>query len=111
QEMPLLKPVIRQSISEIANSLIKDRIDQFVREELNAVRTALSDMVREELKSIEGLVKEEIQQAAAKRTADIVEAQVRTTAREQVDQAVQRLVPDLAEAQIKAEITRLTRAA
>jgi CheY-like chemotaxis protein len=111
QELPLLTPIIRQSISEVANPLIKERIDQFVREELNAVRTALSDMVRGELELIEGLVKEEIQLAAAKQTSDKVEAVVRTTAHTQVEQAVLRLVPDLAEEQIKAEITRLTRAA
>jgi CheY-like chemotaxis protein len=111
QEISLLKPLIRTSVSEIASPLIKERIDQFVREELNAVRTALSDMVQGELKSIEGLVKEEIQQAAAKRTSETVEGLVRTTAKEQVEQTVQRLVPDLAEAQIKAEIVRLTRAA
>jgi len=111
QEISLLKPIIRTSVSEIASPLIKERIDQFVREELNAVRTALSDMVQGELKSIEGLVKEEIHQAAAKQTSETVEGLVRTTAKEQVEQTVQRLVPDLAEAQIKAEITRLTKAA
>ena len=111
REMSLLEPIIRHNIFETASPLIKERIDQFVREEINAVRTALSDMVREQLGSIEGLVKEEIQQAAAKQTSGVVEALVRTTAREQVEQAVQRLVPDLAEEQIKAEITRLTQAA
>ena len=111
REMSLLEPIIRHSISETATPLIKERIDQFVREEINAVRTALSDMVREHLGSIEGLVKEEIQQAAAKQTSEVVEALVRAMAREQVGQTVQRLVPDLAEEQIKAEITRLTQAA
>jgi CheY-like chemotaxis protein len=111
QEMSLLRPIIRQTISEVASPLIKERIDQFVREELNAVRTALSDMVKGELGSIEGLVKEEIQQAAAKQTSGLVEALVQTTARTQVEQAVLHLVPNLAEEQIKAEILRLTRAA
>jgi CheY-like chemotaxis protein len=111
QEMPLFTPIIRQSISEVAGPLIKERIDQFVREELNAVRTALSDMVRGELQSLEGLVKEEIQQAAAKQTSGVVEALVQTTAQTQVEQAVLHLVPNLAEEQIKAEISRLTRAA
>ena len=111
QELPLLTPIIRQSISEVAHPLIKERIDQFVREELNAVRTALSDMVRGEIGSIEELVKEEIQLAAAKQTSDMVELLVRSTAHTQVEQAVLRLVPDLAEEQIKAEISRLTRAA
>ena len=110
-EMSLLEPIIRHSIFETATPVIKERIDQFVREEINAVRTALSDMVREHLESIEGLVKEEIQQAAAKQTSEVVEALVRAMAREQVGQTVQRLVPDLAEEQIKAEITRLTQAA
>jgi DNA-binding response OmpR family regulator len=111
REVPLLEPLIRQSVFETAGPMIKERMDQFVREEINAVRTALSDMVREELGSLEGLVKEEIQQAAAKHTAGMAETLVRATAREQVEQAVLRVVPDLAEEQIKAEITRLTRAA
>ena len=111
REMSLLEPIIRQSVFETASPLIKERIDQFVREEINAVRAALSDMVREELGSLEGLVKEEIHQAAAKQTAGLAEALVRVMAREQVEQAVLRLVPDLTEKQIRAEITRLTQAA
>ena len=108
REMSLLEPAIRQSIVEIASPLIRESIDRFVREQTNAIRTTLPDMVREQLGSIEGLVKEEIQQAAAKQTSGMVDVLVRETAREQVEQAVARLVPDLAEEQIKAEITRLT---
>ncbi len=111
QEMPLLEPIIRQSVLDTASPLIKERIDQCVREEIAAVRRSLPDMVREQLGSLEGLVKEEVQQAAAKQTAGIAEALVRVTAREQVEQAVLRLVPNLAEEQIKAEIVRLTQAA
>jgi Arc/MetJ family transcription regulator len=111
QEMSHLQPIIRQSVSEIANPLIKERIDQFVREEINAVRTALSDIVREQLGSLEGLIKEEIQQAATKHSLEKVDALILATAREQVEKAVRRLVPDLAQEQIKAEITRLTKAA
>ena len=111
REMSLLEPIIRHSVFETASPLIKERIDQFVREEINAVRTALSDMVREQLGSLEGLIKDEIHQAAANQTAGIAEALVQATAREQVEQAVLRLVPNLAEEQIKAEITRLTQAA
>ena len=111
QEMSHLQPIIRQSVSEIANPLIKERSDQFVREEINAVRTALSDIVREQLGSLEGLIKEEIQQAATKHSLEKVDALILTTAREQVEKAVRRLVPDLAQEQIKAEITRLTKAA
>jgi CheY-like chemotaxis protein len=110
REMALLEPIIRHSVFETASPVIKERIDQFVREEINAVRTALSDMVREQLGSLEGLIKEEIQ-AAVKQTSGTAEALIRTTAQEQVEQAVLRLVPDLAQEQIKAEITRLIRAA
>ncbi|HJS66163.1 MAG TPA: response regulator [Nitrospiraceae bacterium] len=111
REMSLLEPIIRHSVFEIASPLIKERIDQFVREEIKAVRETLSEMVREQLGSLEGLAKEEIQQAAAKHTTEIAETLVRATAREQVEQAVLRLVPNLAEEQIKAEIVRLTQAA
>ena len=111
QEMSLLEPIIRQSVLDTAIPLIKEHIDQCVREEITAVRASLSDMVREQLGSLEGLVKEEVQQAATKQTAGIADALVRVTAREQVEQAVLRLVPNLAEEQIKAEIVRLTQAA
>ena len=111
QEMSILEPIIRQSVLDTASPLIKERVDQCVREEITAVRASLSDMVREQLGSLEGLIKEEIQQAAAKQTAEIADALVRVTAREQVEQAVLRLVPNLAEEQIKAEIVRLTQAA
>ncbi len=111
QEMSLLEPIIRHSVFETASPVIKERIDQFVREEINAVRTALSDMVREQLGSLEGLDQGRDPQAAAKQTSGMAEALVRTTAQEQVEQAVLRLVPNLAEEQIKAEITRLIRAA
>ena len=111
REISFLQPIIRQSVLEAASPLIKERIDQFVREEILAVRAALSDMVREQLGSIEGLVKEEIQHTAAKQTSEMTEALVRATAQEQVEQAVLKLVPNLAESQIKAEILRLTQAA
>ena len=111
KEMFLLEPIIRDSIVKIASPLIKERIDQFVREQTDDVRTTLPDMVREKLGSLEGLVKEEIQQAAAKQTSAMVEAFVRSTARKQIDQTVQRLVPDLVEEQVKAEIARLSTAA
>lgn len=110
REIALLEPIIRRSIVEIASPLITAHIDQFIREQTAALHTALPDMVREQLGSIEGLVKEEIQHTAAKQTAGMVEELVRAAAREQIEQAVQRLVPDLAEAQIKAEIMRLTAA-
>ena len=111
QKMALLEPIIQHSLADIAGPLIQARIEQFISEQTAALRTTLPDMVREQLGSIEGLVKEEIQRTAAKQTAGMVEALVRAAAREQIEEAVQRLVPGLAEAQIKAELARLTAAA
>lgn len=111
EQMSLLEPIIRHSFFETATPMIKERIDQFVREEINAVRTALSGMVRDQLRSLEGVIKEEIQLAAATQTAGLAEALVRATAQEQVEKAVLRLIPDLAKEQIKAEIARLTQSA
>ena len=111
QKMALLEPIIQRSLADIAGPLIQARIEQFVAEQTAALRATLPDMVREQLGSIEGLVKEEFQRTAAKQTAGMVEALVRAAAREQIEEAVQRLVPGLAEAQIKAELTRLTAAA
>ena len=111
REISLLQPIIQQCVFETASPLIKERIDQFVREEIITVRTALSDIVRVQLGSLEGLIKDEIHQAVARQTAEMAEALVQVTAREQVEQAVLRLVPNLAEEQIKAEIVRLTQAA
>lgn len=111
QKIALLEPIIQRSLADIAGPLIQARLEQFVAEQTAALRATLPDMVREQLGSIEELVKEEIQRTAAKQTAGMVEELVRAAAREQIEEAVQRLVPGLAEAQIKAELTRLTAAA
>ena len=110
-EMALLEPIIRQSISEIASPLIKEKIDQLVREQAETVKATLPDIVREHLKSIEGQVEKEIKLAAAAQTEKLSAEIVRSAADVQIEQAVQKLVPALAEEQIKAEITRLSAAA
>jgi len=111
QEMTLLEPIIRHSIADMAKPFMTQTIDQLTREQTAAVRTALPEMVREQIRSFEELIKEEIQKTAAKQTAGIVEELVRSAAYEQIEQAVQHIVPDLATAQIKTEIARLTAAA
>lgn len=111
QELPTLEPIIRHSIFEIASPLIKEQIEQLAREQAELVRKSLPDAVREQLGSIEELVKKEVEQAASKQAADIVEGVVRTAAQEQVEQTVLKLVPSIAEEQVKTEIQRLTAAA
>jgi len=110
-EMALLEPIIRHSIFEIASPLIKEHINQLVREQAETVKTTLPDVVRDYLKSIEGQVQEEIKQAAVAQTEKVAADIVRATADEQIHETVQKLVPAIAEEQIKAEISRLSEAA
>ncbi|HSB45211.1 MAG TPA: response regulator [Nitrospira sp.] len=107
-EMATLEPIIRHSIFEIASPLIKDNVDQMVREQADAVKASLPEAVREHLKSIEGQVQEEIKQAATAQAEKLAGDIVRAAADEKIQQAVQKLVPAIIEEQIKAEITRLT---
>ncbi|MBX9661074.1 MAG: response regulator [Nitrospiraceae bacterium] len=111
QEMAASEALIRQAVSDIATPVIKDVLDQSVRELAEAsVRKQLPEVVREHLGSIDLLVKEEIRQATLKHAPLIADDIVRATAEQTVEQAVQRIVPELAEQHIKAELTRLTAA-
>jgi CheY-like chemotaxis protein len=110
-EMALLEPIIRHSVFEIASPLIKENIDQLVREQAETVKTTLPDVVREYLKSIEGQVQEVIKQAAAAQTEKLAVDIVRAAAAEQIQETVRKLIPAIAEERIKAEISRLTEAA
>ncbi len=111
QEMAANEALIRQTLSDIATPVIKDVLDQSVRELAEAsVRKQLPEVVREHLGSIDLLVKEEIRQATLKHAPLIADDIVRATAEQTVEQAVQRIVPELAEQHIKAELTRLTAA-
>jgi DNA-binding response OmpR family regulator len=108
REMPVLEPIIRHSIFEIATPLVKDSIDELAREQAETVKKTLPDVVHDQLGSIDMLVRDEIQQAAVKQAIHIADEIVRAAVKEQVEQAVQRLVPGIAEEQIKAELKRLT---
>ena len=110
-EMAVLEPIIRHSIFEIASPLIKENIDQMVREQAETVKQSLPDAVRDYLKSIEEQVQETIKQAATAQSEKLAEDMVRAAADEQIQQAVEKLVPTLLERQIKAEIARLTETA
>lgn len=105
-EMAVLEPIIRHSIFEIASPLIKESIEQMVREQAESVKQTLPETVREHLKSIENQVQDECKQAATtqieKHAADIT--------RQVAEEQVTKLVPSIVEAEIKAEIARLTQA-
>jgi len=108
REMPVLEPIIRHSIFEIASPLVKDSIDGLIRDQAETVKKTLPDLVHDQLGSIDVLVRDEIQQAAVKQATNKVDEIVRAAVTEQIEQAVQRLVPGIAEEQIKAELKRLT---
>lgn len=106
-EMAVLEPIIRHSIFEIASPLIKENIEQMVREQAETAKQSLPETVREHLKSIEGQVQDEIKQAATAQTAKLAADLVRAAADEQIQEAIQKLVPTIVERQIRAEIARL----
>ncbi|HEU5201662.1 MAG TPA: hypothetical protein VFT92_02620, partial [Nitrospira sp.] len=106
-EMAVLEPIIRHSIFEIASPLIKENIEQMVREQAETAKQSLPEAVREHLKSIEGQVQDEIKQAATAQTEKLAAGLVRAAADEQIQEAIQKLVPTIVERQIRAEIARL----
>jgi CheY-like chemotaxis protein len=106
-EMAVLEPIIRHSIFEIASPLIKENIEQMVREQAETAKQSLPEAVREHLKSIEGQVQDEIKQAATAQTEKLAADLVRAAADEQIQEAIQKLVPTIVERQIRAEIARL----
>ena len=62
--------VIRQTISEVAGTMLKDRLEHIVREQVDAgIRQQLPEIVREHLGSIDLVVKDEIRQATLKASA------------------------------------------
>jgi hypothetical protein len=98
-------------VSEVAGSLVKERIDQLVQEQSESgVRKYLPDAVREQLGSIDLIVTDAVREAAARQAPLIADDVVRSSAEQSVEKAVQRIVPDLAEQHIKAELKRLTAA-
>ena len=106
-EMAVLEPIIRHSIFEIASPLIKENIEQMVREQAETAKQSLPETVREHLKSIEGQVQDEIKEAATAQTEKLAADLVRAAAYEQIQEAIQKLVPTIVERQIRAEIARL----
>lgn len=100
--------LIQQAVADLAKPLIGEGMDRLVREQVESgVRHYLPTVVREQVGTIDQMVKDEIQQAVSKQASRLAEDLVRATATERVEQAVLRIVPDVAEQQIKAELKRL----
>lgn len=110
-EMALLEPIIRHSIFEIASPLIKDQVEQLVREQAETVKQSLPEAVREHLRSMEADIREHLKQAAVEQAERLATNVIRAVAEEQIQTTVQQVIPSMVEEQIKAEIRRLTQAA
>lgn len=110
-EMPLLEPIIRHSIFEVASPMIKDQVEQLVRDQAETMKQSLPEAVREHLRSMEADIREHLKQAAAEHVERLATDVIRTVAEEHIQTTVQNVIPSMVEEQIKAEIRRLTQAA
>lgn len=108
KELEASEPIIRQTLSDLVKSSIGENLDRALREHAEAsVRKHLPEMIREQVGSIDQMMKDEVRAAAMKQAPLIADDLVRRIAEQTVEQAVQRVVPDVAEQHIKAELRRL----
>ena len=111
KELETNEPIIRRTISETVKASIGENVDRAVQEHADAsLRKHLPDMIRDQVGSIDQMMKDEVRVAAMKQAPLIADDVVRSTAEQTVEQAVQRIVPDVAEQHIKAELKRLIEA-
>ncbi len=108
KELTSCEPVIRQAVADLAKPSIGENVDRLVREQVESgVHQYLPAVVREQVGTIDQIVKDELYQAVLKQAPLLAGDLVRTTAKDSVEQAVLRIVPDVAEQHIKAELKRL----
>ncbi len=80
-----------------------------MREQAEAIlRQQVSDVIREQIGSIDQIVKDEVRATLHKQAPPIFDETVRTASERAIEQAVQHIVPELAEQHITAELKRLT---
>jgi len=108
KELSASEPVIRQTLSDMVSTSVKSGLDQQVREQVESnIRQNLPAAVRDQLGTIDQVVKDEVHNATLKHIPLLANELIRTTTERTVEQAVQHVVPELAEQHIKAEIKRL----
>lgn len=108
KELEASKPIIRQTLSDVAQASIGGSVDQLVKDQVESgVYQYLPAVVREQIGTVDRLVKDELQRAVLKQAPLLADDLVRATVGQTIEQAVQRIVPDVAEQHIKAELKRL----
>ncbi|MCA1959104.1 MAG: response regulator [Nitrospira sp.] len=109
KEMAQSEPLIRQTASDTAGLLIKEKLDQWITDHAEAgLRKQTSDLLRARIEAMDQTIKDEVQSTVTQRVMSQVDHIVRSIAQEAVDRSVQHVVPELAEQHIKAELKRLT---
>lgn len=99
KELEASEPITRH-IGESVDRLVKDQVDSGIHQYLPAA-------VREQVGTVDQLVKDELQRVVQKQAPLLADDMVRAAVGQTVEQAVQRIVPDVAEQHIKAELKRL----
>jgi CheY-like chemotaxis protein len=108
KELEASEPLIRQIVSDVANASIRESIDRLVKDQVHSeIHQYLPAVVRDQMGTVDQLVKEELQRAVQKQAPLLANDMVRASVGQTVEQAVQRIVPDIAEQHIKAELKRL----
>lgn len=111
KELEINESIIRRTISETVKASIGENVDRAVQAHADAsLKKYLPDMIRDQVGSIDQMMKDEVRVAAMQQAPLIADDIVRSTAEQTVEQAVQRIVPDVAEQHIKAELKRLIEA-
>jgi hypothetical protein len=108
KELEASEPIIRQTLSEVAKASIAENVDRLVKDQVESrIHQYLPAAVREQVGTVDQLVKDELQRAVLKQAPLLADNLVRAAVGETIEQAVQRIVPDVAEQHIKAELRRL----
>lgn len=108
KELEVSEPLIRQTLCDLSKAALGESVDRLVKDQVESgIHRYLPAAVREQLGSVEELVKDELQRAVLKQAPLLADDLVRATVGQTVEQAVQRIVPDIAEEHIKAELKRL----
>jgi CheY-like chemotaxis protein len=104
-----LQRIVRDALPDMLEPLVREAVDQLCREAAESgVRKHLADAVREQLGSMDLLVKEELRRLGETQLRCMVEEATEELIPTHLQEAVQRIVPEIAESQVKEEIRKLT---
>lgn len=108
KELEASEPIIRQTVSDMTKAAIGESVDRLVKDQVESgIHQYLPKAVREQVGTVDELVKDELHRAVLKEASLLADGLVRATVGQTIEQAVQRIVPDVAEEHIKAELKRL----